>query len=843
MAKLIRCPAGHIYDSEAHEACPECARTGVPKAAEDARPAQVSRAARKAEEDSGKGDDTGKRGMPLAWLIGGGAAAVLLIAGAVFLLRPSGGPVQQADSTNQTPASAPGPSAQTSTADPKSNPDYGACEKASSDSSIAACDRAIASGKFAGADLGALYRYRGYAKSQAGKPDSDAAIADYGEAVRLEPNSFVPFVLRGIAYAGKGEQELAIKDYDRAIELNPRADFYNNRGNALRKTRAFDRAIADLDQAIKLEPNFSSAYWTRGLVYRDKGDKEKAADDYKKALSLNPSEDAKKEIEALLKEVAPEEAGQPTTSSEVTPPQQADAGSSGAATDDTGKGKEPDPAASSKVLKSTNEILADPDFKACQAVGSHEESNCDRAIASGKFEGEALSVLYSNRGGARRSNHNDDEALEDFNKAIEIYPTGQAYNNRGFLYFDRKEYDRAIADFDKAIELKATLAFPYQGRGLAYWRKGDLAHAAEDYKKALSLNPPPQLKEVLEQGLKEIEAGVKPTPNAETAQKQGSADTPVDDKNSALSAVREGGSGDVSGLPSATEPGSTSQAGADTQKDAMKAQSTSGPWAAIAADGKGRWGDAVGQPSQDEARNAALKDCGSGCKVLDALEASCIAYAESRQGGYWYFDWLGPNESVVQNNVLNACNKKAPAGSCKLVKSICAPAPGSATQASADPTKDVESCMNTFGRDTILACGRAIASGKFGNLDLGTLHNKRGVVHYQYKETEAALADLSEAIRLDSSNANYFSNRGNVYSVQGDYDKAIDDLNQAVRLAPDSSKSYENRAEVYRKKGLPGPARDDLNKALSLNPDAKSRKGIEKALKELGPDVRNMKMQ
>lgn len=101
---------------------------------------------------------------------------------------------------------------------------------------------------------------------------------------------------------------------------------------------------------------------------------------------------------------------------------------------------------------------------------------------------------------------------------------------------------------------------------------------------------------------------------------------------------------------------------------------TSGPWAAIAADGNGRWGYAVGQPSQDVAANAALTDCGgSGCKILGALQARCLAYAESREGGYWYFGFLGFNESAVQNKSLNACNNAAPAGSCKLLKSICGP--------------------------------------------------------------------------------------------------------------------------------------------------------------------------
>lgn len=103
---------------------------------------------------------------------------------------------------------------------------------------------------------------------------------------------------------------------------------------------------------------------------------------------------------------------------------------------------------------------------------------------------------------------------------------------------------------------------------------------------------------------------------------------------------------------------------------------TSGPWAAIAADGNGRWGYAVSQPSQDEAANAALTDCGgSGCKIIGALQARCLAYAESREGGYWYFGFLGFKESDVQNKSLNACNNAAPAGSCKLLKSICEPGP------------------------------------------------------------------------------------------------------------------------------------------------------------------------
>ena len=111
------------------------------------------------------------------------------------------------------------------------------------------------------------------------------------------------------------------------------------------------------------------------------------------------------------------------------------------------------------------------------------------------------------------------------------------------------------------------------------------------------------------------------------------------------------------------------------------------------------------------------------------------------------------------------------------------------------------------------------------------------------QEDDAAVADLSEAIRLGGSRANYFGNRANAYISAGDYDKAISDFDEAIKLAPESASGYQGRALAYLKKGITGLARDDYNKALSLNPDADSRNEIEKALKELGPDYRNMKAQ
>jgi tetratricopeptide (TPR) repeat protein len=46
-------------------------------------------------------------------------------------------------------------------------------------------------------------------------------IADYNEAIRLDPKSALAFGNRGIAYGKKGDNDRALADFDEAIRLNP----------------------------------------------------------------------------------------------------------------------------------------------------------------------------------------------------------------------------------------------------------------------------------------------------------------------------------------------------------------------------------------------------------------------------------------------------------------------------------------------------------------------------------------------------------------------------------------------------------------------------------------------
>jgi len=64
------------------------------------------------------------------------------------------------------------------------------------------------------------------------------------------------------------------------------AQAYNNRGAAYWLKEEYNRAIADYDQAIRLDPKYALAYFVRGLVYQKIGNAAKADADFAKAREL-----------------------------------------------------------------------------------------------------------------------------------------------------------------------------------------------------------------------------------------------------------------------------------------------------------------------------------------------------------------------------------------------------------------------------------------------------------------------------------------------------------------------------------------------------------------------------
>src|SRR4051812_7421179 len=66
------------------------------------------------------------------------------------------------------------------------------------------------------------------------------------------------------------------------------AAFYN-RGLAYDNKGQYDRAIEDYDQAIKLNPNDADVFVNRGNAYARKGQNDRAIQDFDQALKLDPN--------------------------------------------------------------------------------------------------------------------------------------------------------------------------------------------------------------------------------------------------------------------------------------------------------------------------------------------------------------------------------------------------------------------------------------------------------------------------------------------------------------------------------------------------------------------------
>ena len=63
---------------------------------------------------------------------------------------------------------------------------------------------------------------------------------------------------------------------------------YLNRSVAYSKNGDQNKAIADLNAALRLKPDYAVAFYNRGLAYKIKGQRAQAIRDYTEAIRLNP---------------------------------------------------------------------------------------------------------------------------------------------------------------------------------------------------------------------------------------------------------------------------------------------------------------------------------------------------------------------------------------------------------------------------------------------------------------------------------------------------------------------------------------------------------------------------
>jgi tetratricopeptide (TPR) repeat protein len=279
------------------------------------------------------------------------------------------------------------------------------------------------------------------------KEDYDQALKDFFKADSLQKN-YLTYIGIGKVYFAKGELKLGLKNFILALFMKPDSEkalsgvaFY------YAKTGDYKEAFRLYGRALELNPSNPDIYLNRGKVYMVRKEYAKAASDFAAAVRLNPTD-----IDAVYNcAMAYYQAGQ--FDSAIREYSRAIAMN----------------AKSAVFYKLSSEDIIRPP---------------SQITVSSKSP-----VLYEGRGLSFYSKKDMGRAIEDFTKAIELYPEyALAYSNRGLAWSAIKRFDLAIKDFTRAIEIKPDFAVAYMNRGVAYKVTGSVKQALADFDKALSLD-------------------------------------------------------------------------------------------------------------------------------------------------------------------------------------------------------------------------------------------------------------------------------------------------------------------------------------------------------------------
>lgn len=132
--------------------------------------------------------------------------------------------------------------------------------------------------------------YVGRARLHLVSGDTVSALVDADRAIEINRNNVNAYLIRAdVAISSEKDYAKALADMDEAIKLQPRyAGFFVNRAFLRYNLDDYFGAMADFDYAIQLDPLNVAALYNRGLLRAEVHDNNKAIDDFSRVLGLDP---------------------------------------------------------------------------------------------------------------------------------------------------------------------------------------------------------------------------------------------------------------------------------------------------------------------------------------------------------------------------------------------------------------------------------------------------------------------------------------------------------------------------------------------------------------------------
>ncbi|WP_315835614.1 tetratricopeptide repeat protein [Bradyrhizobium prioriisuperbiae] len=266
-------------------------------------------------------------------------------------------------------------------------------------------------------------------------------------------------VTRARAFDGKGQTDRAMVDLDRAIKLDAgSAPAFRLRGDLLRRAGGdLDRAVADFNEAIRLNPNDAAAFGQRGIVFNNQRRYDRAIEDYNEAIRLDPN---------FAQAFSDRGAAYYFK------------GDYQAAIRDYGQAIQLDP---NRPRTFTNRGAA------YRKIGRNDLALLDNSEAI-RLD-PTVPEYFDNRGLAYAGSSDYDKAIADYSEAIRLRPAANFLTNRGDSYQFRGDFDRALVDYDAALRLDPKFLLAYNNRAVVWRKRGDRVKALADYEAALRIDP------------------------------------------------------------------------------------------------------------------------------------------------------------------------------------------------------------------------------------------------------------------------------------------------------------------------------------------------------------------
>mmetsp|Transcript_7479 Transcript_7479/g.16845 ORF Transcript_7479/g.16845 Transcript_7479/m.16845 type:complete len:501 (+) Transcript_7479:76-1578(+) len=132
-----------------------------------------------------------------------------------------------------------------------------------------------------------------------------------------------------------------------------------------------------------------------------------------------------------------------------------------------------------------------PDFKLHEAFARDDDAS------------DGGAEEYKNRGNEAFKQGNWDEAIKNYNKAIQLDPKASYYSNRAACWSSKGNHESALADAKKCLDSDPSFVKGYSRKGKALFDLGRLDEAATAYEEGLKLEPS---NAGCETGLKDVKA-------------------------------------------------------------------------------------------------------------------------------------------------------------------------------------------------------------------------------------------------------------------------------------------------------------------------------------------------